>query len=101
MAGMQTDRTWGDELTLRAAADAFGCVVHVITSTTENWHLVYQPEKPREPPKSLFLTYVSPVHYNTISRQAPRQRSAGALASAGPTGNGKSAAAPPAANGEA
>eukprot|EP00920_Eleutheroschizon_duboscqi_P020163 GHVT01048006.1.p1 GENE.GHVT01048006.1~~GHVT01048006.1.p1 ORF type:complete len:451 (+),score=42.89 GHVT01048006.1:831-2183(+) len=37
-------RTWGDELTLRAISDAYGCVVHVITSTEANWYLVYTPQ---------------------------------------------------------
>ena len=64
---MGSDRTWGDELTLRAAADAFGCTIHVITSTDEHWHLRYEPEGPT-PAKLLFLTYVSPVHYNAICR---------------------------------
>ena len=64
---MGTERTWGDELTLRAAADAFRCTIHVITSTKENWHLRYEPEG--KPAKLLFLTYVSPVHYNAIRRE--------------------------------
>ena len=41
---MATPRTWGDELTLRAAADCFGVVVHVVTTEHENWLLNYVPE---------------------------------------------------------
>jgi len=59
--------TWGDELTLRAAADCFGCIIHVVTSTVENWHLKYDPEG-QPACKRLFLTYISPVHYNSIVR---------------------------------
>ena len=33
--------TWGDELTLRACADAYGVTIHVITTTVDNWHLHY------------------------------------------------------------
>lgn len=40
---MSRDATWGDELTLRAAADALGCHVHVITSDQQNWHLHFEP----------------------------------------------------------
>jgi len=41
---MGRSRTWGDELTLRAAVEAFGCRAHVVTSEPANWYLVYQPE---------------------------------------------------------
>ena len=36
-------RTWGDELTLRAASDCFGCTIHVVTSHEANWYLRYAP----------------------------------------------------------
>jgi len=59
--------TWGDELTLRAAADVFRVRIHLVTSTSENWYLTYQPcgglpHGARE----LFLTYLAPVHYNIV-----------------------------------
>eukprot|EP00968_Pinguiococcus_pyrenoidosus_P019420 scaffold2114_cov253-Pinguiococcus_pyrenoidosus.AAC.15 len=62
---MGRNRTWGDELTLRAMVEAYGCTAHVITSTPENWYLVYKPES--SPPnamaagKDVFLTYISPM----------------------------------------
>jgi hypothetical protein len=43
---MARNRTWGDELTLRASVEAFGCKAHVITSEGANWYLVYTPETP-------------------------------------------------------
>ena len=76
---MSHDRTWGDELTLRAAVEAYACVAHVISSAPQNWYLVYSPEGeagaalllPRgvDPPpqgKDVFLSYVSPIHYNSV-----------------------------------
>ena len=36
---MSWARTWGDELTIRAAADRLGCTIHVVTSTESNWYL--------------------------------------------------------------
>lgn len=39
MESMSMERTWGDELTLRAAADCFGCTIHLITSNESNWYL--------------------------------------------------------------
>ena len=66
----------GDELTLKAAVDRLGVRIHVVTSNADNWHLVYTPETtqvaplPREMPfeyrRLLFLTYISPVHYNSL-----------------------------------
>ena len=67
LSRMRADRTWGDELTLRAAADCFACTIHVVTDQVDNWHLRYIPEG-QPPRKRLFLTYISPVHYNSINR---------------------------------
>jgi hypothetical protein len=33
---MRRSKTWGDELTLRAVADALGCVVHVVINPNPN-----------------------------------------------------------------
>ena len=81
---MGRPRTWGDELTLRACVEAFGCVAHVITSESQNWYLMYNVETPPDadrlaractkagvpppkPSKEIFLSYVSPIHYNAIA----------------------------------
>lgn len=70
MANMARDRTWGDELTLRAAVEYYGCNAHVITSNKENWYLVYkhegEPTTKEFEGKAIFLCYLSPVHYNSI-----------------------------------
>ena len=44
---MRRSKTWGNELTLRAVADALGCVVHVVTSNEANWYLQYVPSVPQ------------------------------------------------------
>ncbi|CAK9110415.1 unnamed protein product [Durusdinium trenchii] len=79
--------TWGDELTLRAVVEAYGCIAHVITSEPTNWHLVYEPESSdmdsaiavcplgMDPPKArkqIFLAYISPIHYNAIIARKPQ-----------------------------
>ncbi|KAG2486732.1 hypothetical protein HYH03_014658 [Edaphochlamys debaryana] len=61
--------TWGDELTLRATCDAFGIVMHVVTSDVDNWYLTYEPEV-RKLDREIFLTYIAPIHYNSIRRQS-------------------------------
>ena len=37
--GMSTLGTWGDELTLRAAADSYGAVVRCVSSTAGSWYI--------------------------------------------------------------
>ena len=136
--GMKQSGTWGDELTLRAAADSFGCHVHVVTSEAKRWHLHFKPtDDPAEgcgpaglselllrmalpeykvhvaasadsPPREnlgvrleestmaglrkavenrqlpsshphVFLSYLSPVHYDTITQPLPVPRVVSAL----------------------
>ena len=67
---MNRKGTWGDELSLRAIADAFCCSIHLITSTPSSWYLRYDPERGGEkvqPKRHLFLTYISPIHYNAFA----------------------------------
>jgi hypothetical protein len=71
---MARDATWGDELTLAAAAEAFGVEVHVLQSTADNWHLCYVPdvgaqqpaEQQRAATRRVFVAYVAPVHYDAV-----------------------------------
>ena len=94
---MSMSGTWGDEITLRAAADTFGVHLHIITSDEQRWHLHFSPERvdPAEVEveestptgKSekdfaklshkkdthqphLFMLYLAPVHYDDIVRPA-------------------------------
>lgn len=70
LAEMSAPSTWGDELVLRAIADSYGAMVHVVTSNEDNWYLVYSPEPPSGEQKPcasglhIFLTYLFPIHYN-------------------------------------
>ena len=79
LANMSQDRHWGDELTLRAAVEAYSCIAHIISSEAQNWYLVYTPESTDDvemmlpvgvtaPPKNkdVYLSYVSPIHYNSV-----------------------------------
>ncbi|GIL48474.1 hypothetical protein Vafri_4989 [Volvox africanus] len=62
---MERSGTWGDELTLRAVCDSFGLTVHVVTSEEDHWYLTYEPEN-RKLNREIFLTYIAPIHYNSI-----------------------------------
>merc|ERR1712232_26351 len=46
---MKKEKTWGDELTLRVAAECFGVYIHLVTSTEENWLLHYSPSGEVDP----------------------------------------------------
>lgn len=77
---MAADGTWGDELTLRACCDAYGIMFSVITSDEAHWFVRYKPSKLqvyKGSPREVFLTYISPVHYNAIRRRTsqPQQGS--------------------------
>ena len=64
---MRLNRTWGDELTVRAACDRYRKRIHIITTEKQNWYLQYLPEGiDGKPEGHVFLTYISPIHYNTI-----------------------------------
>lgn len=65
---MKRDRTWGDELTLRAACDSFGVKIHVIQSTEKGWNLMYEPLEVKSK-RVAFISYVSPVHYDAIAEK--------------------------------
>mmetsp|Transcript_35907 Transcript_35907/g.94423 ORF Transcript_35907/g.94423 Transcript_35907/m.94423 type:complete len:703 (+) Transcript_35907:89-2197(+) len=74
LAKMALDRTWGDELTLRAASEAYRCQVHVVTTEKQNWLLHYGQDPALDgrtaqaglASRHVFLAYVSPIHYNVI-----------------------------------
>lgn len=80
---LRADCTWGDELSLRAVAEAYRCVIHVVTSEKKNFYLSYAPEDaskdsaappvdgagraPAPPGTDLFLSYLLPVHYDAVA----------------------------------
>jgi hypothetical protein len=50
----------------RALSDALGVVVHVVTSSQHHWYLQYQPQTVDPAAPEVFLTYVAPIHYNSL-----------------------------------
>ncbi|CAI7719672.1 OTU-like cysteine protease, putative [Plasmodium vivax] len=65
---MSQNGYWGDELCIKATADAFDCVIYIITSTEDNWHLKYESKHRTEGEhkKCVFLAYTSPTHYDSF-----------------------------------
>lgn len=87
IATMRLPKTWGDEMTLRAVADAFKCSILVVTSDVQRWLLRFDPSPPEAgaaaanpPPTALLnnlvptvvLAYQYPVHYDDVAVDAAR-----------------------------
>jgi hypothetical protein len=63
---MSKGGTWGDELTLRSAADAYNAIVRCISSMSSSWYISYEPKEAKGATKELFLAYIAPYHYNGL-----------------------------------
>ena len=62
---MERDSTWGDHVTLQAAADAYGVAVNILTSYQENCFIAISPKEPRSD-RCLYLSFWAEVHYNSL-----------------------------------
>jgi hypothetical protein len=74
---MSEEGTFGDELSLRAACDIYGIVVHMITSEQEQYYVRYVPNMAAVDPDEyfdlldVFLAVVEPVHFNSVTLKKP------------------------------
>lgn len=57
--------TWGDHVTLQAAADAFGCSICVLTSYDDEGVVELDPAV-RTTERTLWLSFWAEVHYNSL-----------------------------------
>ena len=62
---MAKEGTWGDHLTLQAAADAFGVRLCVITSYQESFLIEIKPKQLRNR-KVLWMSFWAEIHYNSV-----------------------------------
>lgn len=65
VTGMAKSGTWGDHVTLKAAADVYGVRISIITSYKENAVLDIQPDKATSQ-RVLWLSFWAEVHYNSL-----------------------------------
>eukprot|EP00003_Mantamonas_plastica_P024738 TRINITY_DN4675_c0_g4_i1.p1 TRINITY_DN4675_c0_g4~~TRINITY_DN4675_c0_g4_i1.p1 ORF type:complete len:316 (+),score=91.47 TRINITY_DN4675_c0_g4_i1:96-1043(+) len=72
---MSAEGTWGDNLTLQAAADAFGIPIMIITSANDSEFVKIEPDLLQTESDSdmIWLSYHSQRHYNSV-RPAGRRR---------------------------
>lgn len=66
LSRMERDGEWGDNVTLQAASDVLGCVVHVLTDQAGGECVEVHPRQPLPGPqqKPLCLAFVTEVHYD-------------------------------------
>ena len=62
---MARETTWGDHITLQAAADAYGVAMCVISSYKDNFVIEIQPTAKRSE-RVLWISFWAEVHYNSI-----------------------------------
>ena len=76
---MSEEGTWGDELVLHCAADKFQVEVHVLTCEDGNFYRHYKPSFKGETQdtshRHIFLSFISPVHFQPICSNKMWQRS--------------------------
>ena len=62
---MSRQTTWGDHITLQAAADTYGVAMCVISSYKDNFVIEIQPKVKRSE-RVLWISFWAEVHYNSI-----------------------------------
>jgi len=62
---MSKDTTWGDHITLQAAADAYGIAMCVISSYRDNFVVEIQPKIKRSA-RVCWISFWAEVHYNSL-----------------------------------
>ena len=65
VAEMSRETTWGDHITLQAAADSYGVGMCVISSYKDNFVIEIQPRLKRSE-RVLWISFWAEVHYNSI-----------------------------------
>ena len=62
---MARETTWGDHITLQAAADAYGVGMCVISSYKDNFVIEISPVAKRSE-RVLWISFWAEVHYNSV-----------------------------------
>ncbi|KAL1191806.1 OVARIAN TUMOR DOMAIN-containing deubiquitinating enzyme 10 [Cardamine amara subsp. amara] len=65
---MSMNSVWGDEVTLKAAADVYGVKIELITSLKHSTNIVILPKSLKEPDKVVYLSYLAGTHFNSLHK---------------------------------
>lgn len=63
---MERDGTWGDHVTLQAAADAYGVPINILTSYQDSCFVNLTPRPERASDRALYVSFFAEVHYNSL-----------------------------------
>ncbi|XP_006414739.2 OTU domain-containing protein DDB_G0284757 [Eutrema salsugineum] len=63
---MSNDSVWGDEVTLKAAADVYGVKILLITSFKDVPSIEVVPRSQKQPDRVIHLSYLAGIHFNSI-----------------------------------
>ncbi|EFH57906.1 hypothetical protein ARALYDRAFT_482952, partial [Arabidopsis lyrata subsp. lyrata] len=66
---MSTNSEWGDEVTLRVAADVYGVKIVLITSIKLTPFMEFLPKSQKEPDRVIHLSYLAGIHFNSIHKK--------------------------------
>jgi len=66
-ANMSRDGTWGDAITMQAAADAYGVKICMLTSYRESFFVEIEPRhKSSTSSLTLMISFWAEIHYNSL-----------------------------------
>lgn len=65
---MSNNSVWGDEVTLKAAADVYGVKIVLITSFKDITSTEILPKSRKQPDRVIYLSYLAGIHYNSIHK---------------------------------
>ncbi|ESQ45705.1 hypothetical protein EUTSA_v10010936mg [Eutrema salsugineum] len=63
---MSNESVWGDEVTLKAAADVYGVKILLITSMKDVPCIEVVPRSQKQPERVIHLSYLAGIHFNSI-----------------------------------
>lgn len=63
---MSSNSVWGDEVTLKAAADLYGVKIVLITSLKHTTFMEILPKSQKQPGRVIYLSYLAGIHFNSI-----------------------------------
>ncbi|XP_010492832.1 PREDICTED: OTU domain-containing protein DDB_G0284757-like, partial [Camelina sativa] len=66
---MSKNSEWGDEVTLKAAADVYAVKIVLITSIKQTPFIKVLPKSQKEPDRVIHLSYLSGIHFNSIHKK--------------------------------